>query len=133
MSEMLTFVGVRAGAFPGGVVALPAVVRVLLHHHQASGDGHLPLGHAVQHVAAAAPPQHGEGGVALEHAERLRGVGRVEAQARAGAQVEEAMLGDPLPQHAARGPLTVVQNRAGPIHGDAALQRLALQDEHTLL
>jgi len=108
------------------------MVGVFLHHHQTSGHGHLPLGHPVQHVAAAAPPQHREGRVALERAQRLRRVRDVEAQARAGAQVEEAMPGHPLPQHAARGPLAVLQHQVGAVHCDAALQRLALQDEQTL-
>ena len=108
------------------------MIRVFLHHHQPSGHSHLPLGRPVQHVPAAAPPQHREGHVALERAERLRRVRDVEAQARAGAQIEEAMSGDPLPQHAARGPLAVLQHQVRAVHCDAAFQRLALQDEQTL-
>ena len=108
------------------------MIGVFLYHHQTSGHSHLPLRCPVQHVSTAAPPQHGEGHVALECAERLRRVGDVEAQARAGAQVEEAMSGDPLPQHATRGPLAVLQHQVGAVHCDAALQRLALQDKQTL-
>lgn len=128
----LTFIGIRARPLSGRVVPFPPVVGVFLHHHQTSGHGHLPVGRPVQSVSAAAPPQHGERRVALERAERLRGVRDVEAQARAGAQIEEAVSGDPLPQHAARGPLAVLQHQVGAVHRDAALQRLALQDEHTL-
>lgn len=75
------------------------------------------------------PPQHGRGHVALEHAQGSRRVRDVEAQAGAGAQIKEAVPGDPLPQHAARGASTVLQNRAGAAHQDATLQRQTLQDE----
>ncbi len=74
----------------------------------------------MQHVSIAAPPQHRERHVTLERAERLRRVRDVEAQTRAGAQVEEAMSRDPLPQHAARGPLAVLQHQVRAIHRDAA-------------
>lgn len=94
--------------------------------------GYLPLGGPVQDVPIAAPPHHGEGHVTLKHAKRLRRVGDVEAQAHAGAQVEKAMLRHPLPQHAARGPPTVLQHQSGAIHRDAAFQLLTLQDEQAL-
>lgn len=127
-----TFIWIRAGPLSGRVVPFPLMVRVFLHHHQTSGHSHLPVGQSVQHVSVAAPPHHGQGRVTLERAERLRRVRHVQAQARAGAQIEEAMSGDPLPQHAARGPLAVLQHQVRAIHRDAALQRLALQDEQTL-
>lgn len=111
---------------------LPLIIIAFLHHHQPSSHGHLPLERPVQRVATAAPPHHGVGLVALKHAKRLRGVQDVEAQARAGAQVEEAMRGHPLPQHAACGTLTVFQHQAGMIHLDAALQHDALQDKQAL-
>lgn len=128
----VTFVRLRAGPLSVGVVPFPQMMDVPLYHHQASGHGHLPLGSALQDFSVAAPPEHGEGGVAPERAEGLRLVGQVEAQAGAGAQVEEAVLGDPLPEHAARGPLAVVQHQVRAVHGDATLQRLALQDEEAL-
>lgn len=108
------------------------MVDVLLRHHRAPGHRHLPLGRSVHHVSVAAPPQHGGGDVALEHAQRPRRVRGVEAQAGGGAQVEEAVPGDPLPQHVARGALAVPQDQTGPVRRDAALQRKTLQDEETL-
>lgn len=120
------------GTFSRRVVSFPLVVNVLLHHHRPPGHRHLPLGRSVHHVTVATPPQHGRGHVALEHAQRPRRVRDVEAQAGAGAQVEEAVPGDPLPQHAARGAPAVLQNRAGAARRDAALQRQTLQDEETL-
>lgn len=114
------------------VVPFPHMIGIFLDHHQTSGHSHLPLGSAIQHVSTAAPPQHREGRVTLKCAEGLRGVGQVEAQARAGAQVEEAMLRDPLPQHVARGPFAVLQNQVRTIHRDAPLQRFTLQDEDAL-
>lgn len=114
------------------VVPSPYMIGIFLYHHQTSGHSHLPLGSTVQHVSTAAPPQHREDRVAFKCAEGLRGVGQVEAQARAGAQVEEAMLGDPLPQHVARGPFAVLQNQVRAIHCDATLQRFTLQDEEAL-
>lgn len=116
-----------------GVVPFPHMIRVFLYHHQTSGHSHLPLGSPVQHVSIAAPPQHREGHVAFKRAKRLRRVRDVEAQAHAGAQVEEAMLRDPLPQHAARGPLAVLQHQVRAIRRDAAFQRFTLQDEQALL
>lgn len=108
------------------------MISVFLDYHQTSGDCHPPLGRPVEHVSTAAPPQHSKGHVTLERAERLRCVRDVEAQAHAGTQVEEAMPGDPLPQHAARGPLTVLKHQVRAIHCDAALQWLTLQDKQTL-
>lgn len=108
------------------------MVRVFFDHHQSSGHSHLVPGSPVYEVSLAAPPQHRNGHVTFEHAKRLRGVGHVEAQAHAGAQVEEPMLGDPLPQHVSRGPLAVLQHKAGAIHRDATFQRFTLQDEQAL-
>lgn len=124
--QAFTFIWICAGPLSGGVVPYPLMMRVLLYHHQPSSHSQLPRGRPVQHVSSAAPPQHGEGHVALEHAERLRRVRHVEAQASAGAQIEEAMTGDPFPQHAACGPLAVLQHQVRAIHCDAAFQRLAL-------
>lgn len=126
---MPTFIGIRAGPFSGGVIPPPLVVRGLLHHHQTTGHGQLHLGRPVQSVSVTAPPQGAEGRVTLERAERVRGIAGVEAQAHAGAQVEEAVSGHPLPEHAARGPLTVLQHQVGAVHGDAAFQLGTLQDE----
>lgn len=108
------------------------MIRVFFNYQQTSSQGHLPLGCPVQHVPTAAPPEHGEGRVALKRAESLGRVRNVEAQARAGAQVEEAMSGHPLPQHAARRPFTVLQHQVGAVHGDAALQWCTLQYKDTL-
>ena len=107
------------------------MIRVFFNNQQTSGHSHLPLGRPVQHVSIAAPPQQGEGCVALERAEGLRRVRNVEAQARAGAEVEKAVPGDPLPQHPARRPLTVIQHQVRAVHRHAAFQRLTLQDEDT--
>lgn len=109
------------------------MIGIFLDHHQTSGHSHLPLGSTVQHVATAAPPQHREDCVTFKCTEGLRGVGQVEAQARAGSQVEEAMLRDPLPQHVARGPFAVLQNQVRAIHRDATLQWFTLQDEEALV
>lgn len=130
---MFTFIWVRAGPLFGRVVPFPLMISVFLNHHQASGHSHLPRGRPVKHVPTAAPPQHWVGHVTLERAEGLRRVRDVESQAHAGAQIEKAMSGDPLPQHAARGPLAVLQHQVRAVHGDAAFQRLTLQDEQTLL
>ncbi len=83
-------------------------------------------------MSTAAPPQHRQSHVTLEHAEGLCLVGDVEAEARTGAKVEEPMSRDPLPKHAARWPLAILQHQIRALHGDAALQRLALQNEQTL-
>lgn len=108
------------------------MIRVFFYHHQSSGHSHSVLGSPVHEVSIAAPPQHRKGHVAFKHAKRLRRVRHVEAQAHAGAQVEEAMLGDPLPQHVACGPPAVLQHQVGAIHCDAAFQRFTLQDEQAL-
>lgn len=108
------------------------MVRVFFNYHQTSSYSHLPLGRTKQHVSIAAPPQHREGHVTLEYAKRLCRIRNVEAQACAGAQIEEAMPGDPLPQHAARWSLAVLQHQVRAIHCDAAFQRLTLQDKKTL-
>lgn len=109
------------------------MVSVFLYHHQTSSQSHLPLGRTIQHVSIAAPPQHREGHVTLECAKWLHRIRDVEAQARARAQIEEAMPGDPLPQHAARWLLAVRQPQVEGIHRDAALQWLTLQNKQTLL
>lgn len=92
------------------------MIGVFLDHHQLSRRGQLPLGRPKQRVPPAAPPHDWEGHVTLKHAQRLRGVGHVQAEAPAGAQVEEAMLGDPLPQHACRGPPALRQHQLGALH-----------------
>lgn len=129
---MFTFIWIRAGPFPRGVVPFPLMVRVFFYHHQTSSHSHLPLGRAIQHVSTAAPPQHREGHVTLESAKRLRRIGNIEPQAHACAQIEEAMPGDPLPQHAARWLFAVLQHQVRAIHCDAAFQWLALQNKQTL-
>lgn len=95
--QVYTFIWIRAGPLSGGVVPFPLMIRVFLNYNQTSGHIHLPLGRPVEHVSTAAPPQHGEGHVALEHAEGLRRVRDVEAKAHAGAIVKEPVSRDPLP------------------------------------
>lgn len=124
-----TFIRSGAGPLSVGVVSLPQMRNVPLYHHQTSSHSHLPLGSPLQYFPTAAPPQHRESGVASKRAEGLRFVRQIEPQTGAGAQIEEAMLGDPLPEHTARGPLAVAQHQVGAIHCDAALQRFTLQDE----
>lgn len=129
---MFTFIWIRAGPFPRGVVPFPLMGSVFFYHHKTSRHSHLPLGRTIQPVSTAAPPQHREGHVTLECAKRLRCVGNIEPQACACAQIEEAMPGDPLPQHAARWLFAVLQHQVRAIHCDAAFEWLTLQNKQTL-
>lgn len=124
-----TFIRSGAGPLSVGVVSLPQMMNIPLYHHQTPSHSHLPLGSPLQYFSIAAPPQYRESGVTSKCAEGLRLVRQIEPQTGAGAQIEEAMLGDPLPEHTARGPLAVVQHQVWAIHCDATLQRFTLQDE----
>lgn len=108
------------------------MMDIPLYHHQTSSHSHLPLGNPLQYFPVAAPPQHRESGVARKRAEGLRLVWQIKSQTGAGAQIEEAMLRDPLPEHGPRGPLAVVQHQVWAIHCDAPFQWLTLHDEEAL-
>lgn len=124
-----TFIRSGAGPLSVGVVSLPQMMDIPLYHHQTSSHSHLPLGSPLQYFSVAAPPQYRESSVASKRAEGLRLVRQIEPQTGVGAQIEEAMLGDPLPEHTARGLPAVAKHQVWAIHCDATLQRFTLQDE----